>query len=330
MKKFFPLLVFVSLIGCAPSAYKITPIPLSEKLDESVVAADRGVLLPKIALIDIEGMITNCRDTSLLGSGENPTALAIEKLQKAAADPLVKAVVVRINSPGGGVTASDIIYREVIKVREGDPARRFCPKPVVAAIMDVGASGGYYIACGADEIMAQPTTVTGSIGVVMLTYSGKGLLDKVGISTDAIKSGPNKDMGSPYKLMDPEERKIFQEMVNEFYGGFIQVVAHSRAKLTEARIRQLADGRVYTGCQALKLGLVDRIGGLDDALVRAKERANLGAAKVVIYHRPVGYRGSIYSASEPLPTQARQNNFINIQLPDALQNQSLFMYLWRP
>ncbi len=320
----------IILIGCAPSAYKITPIPLSEKLEETQVASDPGILLPKIALVDVEGVIMNAKESGLMASGENPMALAVEKLQKAAADPQVKAVVVRINSPGGGVTASDIIYREVLKIREGDKDRKIPGKPVIAAMLDMGASGGYYIACGADEIMAQPTTVTGSIGVVMLTFNAKGLLDKVGITTDAIKSGPKKDMGSPFKPMDSEERKIFQDLINEFYGGFVRVVACSRTKLTEARIRQLADGRVYSGCQALKLGLVDRIGGLDDALMRAKEVAKIKSAKVVMYHRPAGYRGSIYSAYEPLPTQKQQGNFINIQVPEVLQKQGMFMYLWQP
>jgi protease-4 len=329
-KTVLSVLGLVVLFGCAPSAYKITPIPISEKLEETVVASDAGILLPKIALVDVEGVILNAKESGLMCSGENMMALAVEKLQKAAADPQVKAVVVRVNTPGGGVTASDIIYREVVKIREGDKARKHPPKPVVAAMLDTAASGGYYIACGADEIMAQPTTVTGSIGVVMLTYSAKGLLDKVGVTTDAIKSGPRKDMGSPFKPMDPEDRKIFQDMINEFYTAFVHVVACSRTKLTEARIRQLADGRVYSGCQAQKLGLVDRIGGLDEALVRAKELAKIDSARVVMYHRPTGYRGSIYSAWEPLPVQKQQGNLINIQVPDVLQQQGMFMYLWQP
>jgi len=111
------------MVGCTPMAYKITPIPATEELQESTVSTDRGALLPKIALVDVDGMIMNSRESSVFGKGDNPTATVVEKLRKAAEDPQVKAVVLRINSPGGGVTASDIIYREVLKVRAGDEAR---------------------------------------------------------------------------------------------------------------------------------------------------------------------------------------------------------------
>jgi protease-4 len=318
------------LAGCGPTSYKITPIPANEELRETVVAADEGTFLPKIALVDIEGMLTNARDSSLLGSGENTMAMAIEKLQKASADPKVKAVVLRINSPGGTVTASDILYREVLNVRDGDPARCRPGKPVVAAMMDVAASGGYYIACGADEIVAEPTTVTGSIGVVMLTYNVKGLFDKIGVETDAIKSGPNKDASSPFRPMKPEERQIFQTIIEEFYEGFLEVVCRSRTTLTKEEIAKLADGRVYTGKQALKLGLVDRVGGLEDAVMSAKARAGIDKAKVVMYHRPVGYRGNIYSAAEPIKPEMKQTGLLNIHVPEFLQQQGAFLYLWQP
>jgi len=239
---------------------------------------------------------------------------------------------VRINSPGGGVTASDIIYREVLKVREGEPGRR-PGKPVIAMILDVGASGAYYVACGTQEIMAQPTSVTGSIGVVMITLNFKGLMDKIGVGSDTIKSGPLKDAGSPLRPLEPQERKVFQTLIDEFQGGFLDVVAKSREKLTRARIQELADGRVWSGRQAEALGLVDRLGGMDDAVARAKELAGIKAAKVILYHRPVGYRGSIYSEAD-VPPAARTNqyNLVNLTLPDLYAGGpgSAFMYLWLP
>ena len=142
-------------------------------------------------------------------------SLFVEKLDKATEDPSVKAIVLRINSPGGGVTASDLMYNEVMayKKRTG--------KPVVAVLMDVAASGGYYLACSADEIIAQPTTVTGSIGVIMQTVSFAGTMSKLGITADAITSGKMKDAGSPLKAMKPEEREIFQKLVNQFYDRFV-------------------------------------------------------------------------------------------------------------
>ncbi len=320
-----------AMAGCAPTAYKITPIPISEELEETIVATDPGFFLSKIAIIDIDGVLLNSREMPLLGSGENKMALLIEKLRKAAADPCVKAVVLRINSPGGSVTASDIIYKEVLKVRNGDPCRGIPGKPVVASMLDVAASGGYYVACAADRIVAEPTSVTGSIGVVMMTWNAKGLLDKIGVSTDAIKSGPNKDAASPFRPMKPEERQIFQTMIDEYYQRFLAVVEQSRSELTAGQIREIADGRVYTGSQALKLKLVDSEGSLDDALVLAKELADVKKARVVIYHRPVGYRGNIYAAaraSDPKP--AASSSLVNIPVPDYLQQQGSFLYLWQP
>jgi protease-4 len=258
-------------------------------------------------------------------------ALIVEKLRKASEDPCVKAVVLRINSPGGSVTASDILYKEVTRVRTGDPNRKIPGKPVVASMLDCAASGGYYIACAADQIMAEPTTVTGSIGVVMMTWNAKGLLDKIGVSTDAIKSGPNKDAASPFRPMKPEERQIFQTMIDEYYQRFLAIVGHSRTNLKPEQIRELADGRVYTGTQALKLGLVDHEGSLDDALVLAKDLADIKKAQVVIYHRPVGYRGSIYAAAEAInPKMTASSPLVNIPVPDYLQGQGTFLYLWQP
>jgi protease-4 len=325
------LCVSMMIAGCAQTAYKVTPIPISEELNESVVACDPGFVLSKIALIDIDGVLVNARESSLLTTGENKMAMIVEKLRKASEDSRVKAVVLRINSPGGSVTASDILYNEVQKVRKGDPCRRIPGKPVVASMQDVAASGGYYISCAADQIVAEPTTVTGSIGVVMMTWNAKGLLDKVGVSTDAIKSGPNKDAGSPFRPMKPEERQIFQSMIDEYYQRFLTIVGHSRTHLKPEKIRELADGRVYTGRQALKLGLVDYEGSLDDALILAKDLAGMKSARVVMYHRPVGYSGSIYAAAEiNNPKISASTPLINVPVPDYLQQQGSFLYLWQP
>jgi len=322
---FIPMIL--AFVGCGPTAYKITPIPVSENLVETTVRTDRGVFLPKIALIDIDGILVNVRKSALLGPGENPTALVVEQLRKARQSDWVKAVVLRINSPGGTVTASAIVHREVQKLRAGSAGH--AGKPVVAAIMDVGASGAYYIACGADEIVAEPTCVTGSIGVVMLKFNVAGLLEKIGVSTDAIKSGPKKDAGSPFRPLEPQERKIFQDLIEEFYDNFIHVVARSRDKLDIDRVRELADGRVYSGRQASELGLVDRLGTLDAAIGRAKELAGIPRARVVMYHRPTGYRGTIYSKSAPAGERG-QVNLINLTVPDIFTPQGYFMYIWRP
>src|SRR5262249_22941878 len=163
-----------------------------------------------------------------------------------------------INSPGGAVTASDILYQDLVRFRAETG------KPVIACMMDVAASGGYYVAMGCDRIYAHPTTVTGSIGVIMSLYNATGLFHMLGVKSDPIKSGPNKDIGNPGRPMTEEERAILQQMVGSFYDQFVQVVVRGRPELPEERIRALADGRVYTGLDAKKLGLVDEIGYLDD------------------------------------------------------------------
>src|SRR6202011_3570687 len=218
------------------------------------------------AILDVEGMIVNARTSGLFGSGDNPMSLFRERLDAAADDRHVKAVVLRINSPGGAVTASDIMYQEVLNFR------RDSGKPVIACMMDVAASGAYYLAMGCDKVYAHPTTITGSIGVIMSLYNAAGLFTKLGVTSDPIKSGPNKDIGNPGRPMTEEEHAILQGMVNSFYDQFVQVVVRGRG-LPEERVRALADGRIYTGVDAKKLGLVDEVGYLEDAIQMAMDMA---------------------------------------------------------
>jgi len=313
--------------GCGPTAYKITPIPVSEDLREKVVLRDPGFVADKIALVDIDGLIFNYRkSSSLLGPQENPVALTVAKLRKAAADSSVKAVVLRINSPGGTVTASDMIYKQVKRIRKGTD--RQAGKPVVAMMMDVGASGGYYIACGADRIVAEPTTITGSIGVVMHVLNIKGLFDKLGISAETIKSGQMKDAGSLFRKLTEQEQKVFQDIIDEFYGRFIEVVKTGRPEMPEEKIKEIADGRVFSGQQAKELGLIDNLGDLRTAIGIAKQYGSMEKARVVMYHRPVEYRGNIYSRAEN-PTPVTQFNLLNITIPELAEMQTpQFMYLW--
>jgi protease-4 len=218
-----------------------------------------------------------------------------EELQKAEEDKHVRALIVRINSPGGTITASDVLYHELLTFKNRKKV------PVIAAIMDVGASGGYYAALAADTIVANPTTITGSIGVVMVTVNAQGLLEKIGVAPLAIKSGPMKDAGSPFRSMTEPERAVFQGIIDDMYGRFLSLIVQSR-KLPEDRVRGAADGRVYTAEQALRLGLVDRIGYLEDVVSLAKEKAGVSEARVIMYHRPKEYRTNIYSATPAAST----------------------------
>ena len=218
------------------------------------------------------------------------------------------------------MTASDILYHELSTFK----SRRKIP--VVASILDVGASGGYYVALAADRIVAHPTTVTGSIGVLMLRINSAGLLEKIGVSASYITSGRLKDMGSPFRTMSDEERALFQALIDQFYGRFVALVAKER-RLDEARVRSFADGRVYTAAEAERLGLVDRIGYLDYAIALAKQAAGLTEARIVAYHRPRQYRATIYSTAEPPASSAAAGI---TDLAQVVVSGPRLLYLWWP
>jgi protease-4 len=312
--------------GCAPSAYKIEPVPVDQTLEETVLINEGGFAPPKIAQIDLTGVLLNGNTPQLLGEGENPVSLLVENLNKASEDNAVKAVLLRINSPGGTVTAADIMYHEILRFRR--TARH--PKPVVAMIMDVGASGGYYVACGCDEIVANRSSIVGSIGVIMQTFNLKGTLDKIGVQALAIKSGPLKDAGSPWRGMTEQEKRIFQGIIDDFFDRFVEVVADGRPRLTKDKVREIADGRVWTAQQALELGLVDRIGTLRDGLAVAKKMTKAARVRVVTYHRPLGWKPDIYSA---MPGGGTVNNYslLNVNMPERfLTPAPMFLYLWSP
>jgi protease IV len=304
----------MSLVGCSVVSVDLTPRvrPLEEATLEGKGSA-------KVLLIDLAGVLAEEPILTLESRPQVPLLARVrEELEKAEDDDRVRAVVLRINSPGGTVTASDILYHEIMRFKE----RR--KVPVVASILDVGASGGYYVALAADRILVHPTTVTGSIGVLMMTVNAGGLLEKIGVSASYVKSGEFKDMGSPFRSLRPEERALFQALIDRFYGRFVELVARSR-RLEEARVRAFADGRVYTASEAIALGLVDQVGYLEEAIAAAKSAAGLAEAKVVTYHRPRQYRATIYSAAEtPAPVTSLAD------LARIVVSGPRFLYLWWP
>ncbi|MGH7321271.1 MAG: signal peptide peptidase SppA [Candidatus Rokuibacteriota bacterium] len=306
----------LSLTGCGGSIISLDLTPRVQPLRETTL---EGKGADKVLLVDLAGVLAEEPIFTLESRPQVPLLARVrEELDKAADDERVRALVLRINSPGGTVTASDILYHEVARFK----ARR--KVPVIASILDVGASGGYYVALAADRIIAHPTTVTGSIGVLMLTVNSGGLLEKLGVSANYIKSGQLKDMGSPFRELTPEERAIFQDVIDRLYGRFVSLVARER-RLDETRVRAFADGRVHTAAEALSLGLVDRVGYLEDAIALAKETAGLREAKVVAYHRPRQYRATIYSGAEtPLPGGSIAD------LTRLVTSGPRFLYLWWP
>jgi protease-4 len=316
--------LLIGLAGCAPTSFLVTPVTTKRDLVEHVVIRESVWATSKIALVDIDGVIQNTRSTSLLGTaGENPVSLFAEKLDKAARDDDVRAIVVRINSPGGTVTASDLMYQELRRFRQRTG------RPIIAAMLDIAASGGYYIACAADRIYAQPTTVTGSIGVILLAPEFSGTMQKLGVTMNVIKSGEMKDSGSPFRTMSEDDRAMLQGLIDGMYARFLGVVGEARRNVSSDRLRELADGRVFLGPVAKAHGLVDEVGTLREAIDAAKRAAALEdtSVKVVEYSRPHGHRPNIYAQ----PTGPGQINLLNVQVPDWFASPApKLLYLWAP
>ena len=289
MKKaaFWTMVTALTLGACSPHLH--LDLLGQEKLQEIVLVPSGAK--DKIAVIDVEGMIS-----TVIGSGpftreKNAVSAVYVRLKRAAEDPSVKAVLLRLDTPGGEVTASDIIYHEVLRFKDETA------KPVVGLMMGVAASGGYYVASACDVIMAHPTSLTGSIGVISVFPSLEGLMDKIGVKVEVVKSGEAKDSGGIFRDMTEEERKIFQGIIDQYYGNFLDVVALNRGeKISPEELKRAADGRVFTARQALELGLIDEIGYLDDALRRVRALAGLRSAEVVGYTYYPKTKTNIYAS----------------------------------
>ena len=223
---------------------------------------------PKVALIYAQGGINTGKSTSSLwGDATMGSDTVIKHLREAERNETVKAIVLRVDSPGGSALASDLIWREVVRI----------DKPIVASMSDVAASGGYYISMGADRIFAEPGTLTGSIGVTGGKFVVAGLMDKLGVATDTVTVGQNGTLLSPFQPFSPTERAAMQRLMDETYRQFVTKAAQGR-KMTYEQLDKLAGGRVYTGRQAQKLGLVDELGTLGEAITAAKVLAQLDSA----------------------------------------------------
>lgn len=221
-------------------------------------------LKDRILVVKLTGMIIDKGESSLLSSIGTSSSVR-KRLRKALKNDHIKAVLLRINSPGGTVASSQELQAAVNALRKAG-------KPVVASMGDVAASGGYYVASAADKIIAEPGTVTGSIGVIMNLFNLQGIEQKLGIQPEVIKSGQFKDIGSPNRPITAEERSLLQSIILDSYDQFVGAVASGR-KMSEQAVRKLADGRIYSGRQALKVGLVDELGGYEDALATLQKLA---------------------------------------------------------
>ncbi len=244
MKKWLFLVLVLLIIGFVMMSVLLSRVPVGER----------------VAVIKIKGVIVN----------PLPTVRKIEKLRK---DKSVKALVIRIDSPGGSVGASQEIYRAIEKFRKSG-------KPVVVSMGNIAASGGYYVSAPANYIFANPGTITGSIGVIIQHVAYKELMEKIGVKATSIKTGKFKDTLNPFRELTPEEKKYLKETISEAYEQFLKAILRYRGeKIKEERLREIADGRVLTGERAMELGLVDGLGGINDAIEKAKELAGVPRAR---------------------------------------------------
>jgi protease IV len=276
---------------------------------------------PKIAVVDVDGLLLNMDMTGLYSLGENPVSVFREKLDAIAADPCVCAVVVRINSPGGGVTATDIMWRDLHAFR----ARTH--RPVLACLMDLGTGGAYYLATASDQIIAHPTSITGGIGVILNRYNLNGPMGYFSLQALPIKAGTNIDLGNEIvQEPAPERKQLLQAMADEFHDRFRQVVQRARPHVNGADGTTF-DGRVFTATQALERRLVDRIGYLDDAIAAARELAHVEQSRVVLFHRRNDRAHSPYAITPNVPLQ---NTVLPISVPGLDRSRlPTFLYLWQ-
>ena len=315
------------LSGCS-LALPSLPFGGPEPLVETVV---EGTGSAKILILDVEGVLSEGEETSAFGliSHESQVARVRQQLDTARKDSRIAALVLRIDSPGGTAAASDLLYHEVLRFKEEKKV------PVLAQLMGVAASGGYYVAMAADALYAQPTSVTGSIGVIFEGVNVSGLMSKLGIADQTLKSGALKDAGSPLRPMTPAERAQLQSVIDELFARFCDVVAAGRPKLGPERVHALADGRVYAAPQALAAGLVDGIAYLPDTIGEARRSAGVEKARVILYRRSGEWAENVYSRaptgagpSAAAPTGALRLD-LGVDLRPPLRGPA-FLYLWWP
>ncbi len=284
----------------------------------------QGKAKEKILLISIRGMISDAPKKEFLRPGPSIVQEVVSQLQLAEKDKNIRAIILKVNSPGGTATASDILYKEISAFKNRTKAK------VTVVMMDVVASGGYYLSLPADHIIAHPTTITGSIGAIFIYPKFNGLMDKIGLKVEVSKSGKHKDMGSPFRETTSEERELLQELTDTIGKRFLNLVAQHR-KLESNVIDTVATARVFTAKEALDLGLIDEIGYLTDGIRKAKTLAGLpDDAKVIVYRRSKFPDDNLYNTATTQSDIYRSPfvdlNFINF-LPD---HQVGIYYLWAP
>ncbi len=308
----------IMLVGCAFPRITL----FSDASDPLKEVTLEGTSDDKILVIPISGVITDSAKSRIMRTMPSVVQEVVSHLRLAEKDDGVKAVLFKIDTPGGTTTASDILYHEIaaFKQRTG--------KKIVVCMMNLATSGGYYVSLPADVIMAHPTTVTGSIGVILMRPQVSGLMEKIGVDVRVNKSGENKDMGSPFRTITPAEEKMLQALADTLGRRFVDLVKQHR-QLNDQRLAMVADARVFLADAAVAVGLVDKIGYLQDAIAAARELAALDAdARVVVYRRTEYPDDNLYNT---LTSGAQANPGPMVEMGpigDLLSLDAGFYYLW--
>jgi len=312
-----------ALWGCGFAYVTIPLVPSLRPLEERVIT---GTGTDKILLLDVSGVLSGReRKRGHLFPGTTIIEDIRASLVMAARDENVRGIVLRIDSPGGTITASDIIHHEIRRIKsERAPV-------VVACLMDVATSGAYYVATASDKIIAHPTTITGSIGVLAVKFNVEELLTRIGVEDETVRSAEMKDLWSPLRPATDRERCIMQHCIDEYHQRFISTIEEGRPQLTREDIAALADGRIFTARDALEAGLIDDIGYLDDAIGAVKDALGIDKARVVMYHRP-GAQGSTIYSKAPDGQSGIIGQTLARNICDGLRSGEYLrlLYLWLP
>lgn len=320
MRKTYPmiaLLVLISIAACSGPRIKLFS-DSTEPLKEFTLEG-RG--RDKILLIPIYGLISDVPKEGFLAQSQSMVERVVSQLNKAEQDERVRAVLFEINSPGGTITASDLLYHEISSFKERTG------KKITVSMLDLATSGAYYVSLSADLITAHPTSITGSIGVLFLQPKVKGLMEKIGVRVDVNTFGKNKDMGTPFRDSTEEEQRFLQKSVDDMGERFIGLVQKHR-KPDKQALAVISTARVFLADEALKLGLVDKILYLRDAIGESKRLAGIAQdARVVVYRRTEFADDNYYNTAN-VASQGLRLPLINIDLPEILSLSSGFYYLW--
>ncbi|MGD8992201.1 MAG: signal peptide peptidase SppA [Desulfobacterales bacterium] len=308
------------LIGCQGPRIRLFP-SAEDPLQEFTLEGDA---IGKVLVVHIRGTISDVPRRQIVSTRPSMVQEVVSQLRKAENDSEIKALLIKVNSSGGSATASDILYNEIIAFKEKTGAK------VVVAMMDVAASGGYYISLPADFILAHPTSITGSVGVLFIRPDLSGLIDKIGVGVEVSKTGKNKDMGSPFRQATAEEKEIVQNMIDRLGQRFLDRIARHR-RIDSRDLKEISTARIFLADDALRLGMIDRVGYIREAVSQAKKMAELPQnAKVVVYRRTEFADDNLYNTSTS-QYEGRGLSLVSLDLSASLTSyQAGFYYLWQP